>query len=183
MPPPGPVHRPPVGLPAWSQPAATRHDGAVLPIRPTRPARTALVALLALLGCAALGPALTAAPASATATAAPPGVLAAQTTVPPTTTTAGDDGPSPVPRIIPLPNSGEAPRDAGDRGGWLQVSLFWFLLGALALIALLIWRDGYRKKRKAAAARAARAAAPAAARTPAGAGGSGTDGPGASQHG
>lgn len=154
------------------------------PIRPTRSVPRALAALLAALGCAVLALALTAGPASATPAASlpagpasgrPAGELAdgaaAQTSVPaPATTGLESDGSSPIPRIIPLPNSGQAPQDPGDRGGWLQVSLFWFLLGALGLIGLLIWRDGHRKKRKAAAARAARAAA-AGAPAPAGTGG------------
>jgi hypothetical protein len=129
--------------------------------------RAVVVALLALAACCALAVA-----APATAPAAPArsdsaargdtvtGAAAAGTTVPSpltTSTVPGQDGGPPIPRIIPLPNSGQAPQDPGDRGGWLQVSLFWFVLGALGVLALLIYRDGHRKKRKAAAARAARA--------------------------
>ncbi|MFN0092225.1 MAG: hypothetical protein ACKVWR_18450 [Acidimicrobiales bacterium] len=50
------------------------------------------------------------------------------------------------PRSIPRPNSGQAPEAAGDRGGWLQVSLFWLMCAALVLLALLAWRDSVRKR-------------------------------------
>lgn len=48
-----------------------------------------------------------------------------------------DDVESPVGQIIPKPNSGTAPQDAGDRGGALQLTL----LGLLVLFfAFAAWR-------------------------------------------
>jgi hypothetical protein len=41
--------------------------------------------------------------------------------------------------IIPRPNQGMAPRDAGDPGGWLQVSLFFLLCAAVFGMALAVW--------------------------------------------
>ncbi len=51
------------------------------------------------------------------------------------------------PHIIPQPNAGRAPRDAGERGGWMQEALFGLLCAVLVLIGLLIWRDSRRKRR------------------------------------
>jgi hypothetical protein len=154
--------------------------------RRAAPALPAIVTAVALLGAVLyLFPA---AAASATATAgasrlegpgavhaqliafAAPSTVAAQaasvneataTTLPPlpSTSAPADDSSGTLPRIIPLPNSGRAPQDAGDRGGWLQVSLFWFILAALAVLGLLVWRDSRRKLRKAATAQAMRAPA------------------------
>jgi hypothetical protein len=57
----------------------------------------------------------------------------------------------PSPDIIPAPNSGHAPRDAGERGGSQQTLLFALVCLGLATLAGLIWRDS---RRKLAAARA-----------------------------
>lgn len=57
----------------------------------------------------------------------------------------------PNPGIIPAPNSGQAPQDAGDRGGWTQSVLFFLLCGAILLIFLLAWRDSRVKRRRAGA--------------------------------
>ena len=47
---------------------------------------------------------------------------------------------SPVGEIIPQPNSGARPVNAGDRGGWQQLTLFVMLLVFLAVGA---WRVGF----------------------------------------
>lgn len=63
-----------------------------------------------------------------------------------------------IPRIIPRPGEGQAPQNAGDRGGWEQVGLFVLILAAMAGIGVVIFRGGR-------AARAGRAAWTAAAAT------------------
>lgn len=68
---------------------------------------------------------------------------------------AGDDvTPSSVPTtlgqdpegggMIPEPNSGRAPEDAGDRGGALQTALFFGILGGIGMIAFFIVRESRR---------------------------------------
>jgi hypothetical protein len=57
----------------------------------------------------------------------------------------------PIPRIIPLPNSGHAPRDAYDPGGWGQYAVFFGIVFGVGLIALLIWRDVRKGRRRQAA--------------------------------
>ncbi|MPY92031.1 MAG: hypothetical protein GEV08_02905 [Acidimicrobiia bacterium] len=75
--------------------------------------------------------------------AAATGLAAAGLAQPATTTVSpGDAGPG----IIPEPNSGHAPRDSGDRGGWMQAALFFVICGALLLIGLLVWRESRRKR-------------------------------------
>lgn len=61
------------------------------------------------------------------------------------------------PRSIPRPDSGQAPRDSGERGGSQQELLFYLLCGSLVVLALLIWRDSRRKLRARARTAAARA--------------------------
>ncbi len=48
--------------------------------------------------------------------------------------------------IIPRPNSGEAPEDAGDRGGALQGALFFIVVGAVLVVGALVVRSS-RKAR------------------------------------
>jgi hypothetical protein len=65
-----------------------------------------------------------------------------------------DENPEPaVPdqRIIPKPNSGHEPTEAGDRGGALQVAVFGAILVGVGAIVLLARRD-VRRSRAAAAA-------------------------------
>jgi hypothetical protein len=57
----------------------------------------------------------------------------------------------PIPRIIPLPNSGHAPRDAYDPGGWGQYAVFFGIVFGVGLIAALIWRDVRKGRRRQAA--------------------------------
>ena len=40
------------------------------------------------------------------------------------------------PHIIPRPNSGKAPEEAGDRGGWAQLSLLGLIVVVLLIMAL-----------------------------------------------
>lgn len=55
---------------------------------------------------------------------------------------------APTPNIIPMPNSGRPPRDAGERGGAWQEGLFFVMCGAVLGIGGLIWRDSRKKRRK-----------------------------------
>ena len=59
-----------------------------------------------------------------------------------TTTTAPDR-----PGIIPEPNSGVEPEDAGDRGGALQTALFVLMVLGVVVIAYLVYRES-RKVRE-----------------------------------
>lgn len=72
--------------------------------------------------------------------AGPPIAAAAQDD--PTTTVAPIESPS----IIPEPNSGRAPTDAGDRGGALQTALFVAIVGGVIVITGLVARES-RKAR------------------------------------
>jgi hypothetical protein len=76
----------------------------------------------------------------ATAAAAGP----AQTTTSEQTTTTAPAG---QPDIIPEPNSGEAPDDAGDRGGALQTVIFVVMLLGVVVIGVLVFRES-RKARE-----------------------------------
>ena len=48
--------------------------------------------------------------------------------------------------IIPRPNSGEEPTEAGDRGGGLQILVFVAIVAGLGTIALLATRDVRRSR-------------------------------------
>ena len=61
----------------------------------------------------------------------------------PTSTTAAIQSP----HIIPRPNSGRAPSDPGERGGWMQEALFFAMCAAIVLMAGLVWRDSRKKRR------------------------------------
>ncbi len=50
------------------------------------------------------------------------------------------------PQIIPKPNSGQAPDDAGDRGGWAQLTLLGVMVAAVAGIAFAIVRGTNRSR-------------------------------------
>ena len=72
---------------------------------------------------------------------------AAQTPEPPLTTGSSvPDAGQGVPPIIPRPNSGEAPDDPGDRGGWQQLAVLGVVIGGLGLIGVLVVRDARRKR-------------------------------------
>ena len=51
-----------------------------------------------------------------------------------------------APRIIPRPRSGEEPEQSGDPGGWAQLALLAVIVGALALIAFLVYRSSRRAR-------------------------------------
>lgn len=51
--------------------------------------------------------------------------------------------------IIPRPNQGVAPHDAGDRGGAAQLALVVAILGGLATIAFLATRESRRARARA----------------------------------
>lgn len=89
-----------------------------------------LLATLALVSVLALG---------ALAGAAVPAAAQADGQVTTTTAPRGGD-------IIPQPNSGSEPEDAGDRGGALQTALFIGLVGAIVVAGALIVRQS-RKAR------------------------------------
>jgi hypothetical protein len=61
-----------------------------------------------------------------------------------------DDTPVPAQDIIPEPNSGRAPDDAGDRGGVLQgVVLLFILVGVGGVVALTV-RESRRNRSRSA---------------------------------
>ena len=86
-----------------------------------------LAALLALL-IVAFGAVAAPAPAGA----APPA---------PDDTTVTEPQPAPGDDIIPRPNSGAEPTEAGDRGGALQLAVFVGVLVAVGVIVALAMRD------------------------------------------
>ncbi len=81
-------------------------------------------------------------PTTAAPTAAAP-TTAVPTTVPPLrtpTTLAGAPLENCAPgNIVRLPDCGREPQSAGDRGGWLQVSLFFLVCGVVLLIMGFVW--------------------------------------------
>lgn len=82
--------------------------------------------------------------------------------VTPAPTVAQDDGDpeAPAGEIIPEPNSGEAPEEAGDRGGALQLALLGTVTLAVACIAVyLVGRSRPAREARARRVAAARAAA------------------------
>lgn len=50
------------------------------------------------------------------------------------------------PHIIARPNSGRAPENPGDRGGWEQLTLFGLIVAAMAGIGLAIFRGGAKAR-------------------------------------
>ncbi len=72
----------------------------------------------------------------------------AQTATTTTTVAMTDDGQvGQTKSVIPKPNSGSAPKQAGDRGGALQLGLFAVLVLALAFIGAVIIRSTMRNSR------------------------------------
>jgi hypothetical protein len=79
-------------------------------------------------------------------------VAASVTSDPTTSTTYPPNQPQvPIPRIIPLPNSGHAPRDAYDPGGLAQLLTLAGIVLGVCLIGFLIWRDVRKGRRRQAA--------------------------------
>jgi hypothetical protein len=72
----------------------------------------------------------------------------AQTVTTTTTVAMTDDGQAGQTKsVIPKPNSGSAPQQAGDRGGALQIGLFGVLVLALAFIGAVVIRSTMRNSR------------------------------------
>jgi hypothetical protein len=63
-----------------------------------------------------------------------------------------EDTPVPGQDIIPQPNSGHEPTDAGDRGGALQVAVLVAIVAGVGVVTALAVRDGRRSRRRAAGA-------------------------------
>jgi uncharacterized membrane protein len=61
-----------------------------------------------------------------------------------------DDTPVPAQDIIPEPNSGRAPDDAGDRGGVLQGVVFLLILVGVGGVVALAVRESRRKRSRSA---------------------------------
>jgi hypothetical protein len=85
--------------------------------------------------------ALTCAFAAALTLAARPAVAQDPTT---TTTEAGEV--VPTPDIVPAPNSGDEPTEAGDRGGALQLGLLAVVLAGIGLVVYLARRQSLRAR-------------------------------------
>ncbi len=66
-----------------------------------------------------------------------------------TGSSSGDELDEPVPGndIIPLPNSGHEPTEAGDRGGALQILVLVLMVGGVGGIVALAARDVRRARR------------------------------------
>lgn len=64
---------------------------------------------------------------------------------------------APPPQIVPEPNSGRAPEEAGDRGGWGQLGLFAVIVVAMGGIATVVVRGSRQARVNRAAWRAAAA--------------------------
>jgi hypothetical protein len=92
-----------------------------------------LIAALMLTGATLLAPSLSAQAQTATTTT--------------TVAMADDSQAGQTKSVIPKPNSGSAPQQAGDRGGALQLGLFGVLVLALAFIGAVIIRSTMRNSR------------------------------------
>ena len=63
------------------------------------------------------------------------------------TTTTLAFAPGGIPSMLPRPNTGVAPRDADDRGGWAQTGVFLGILASGVIIAGLVFLESRRKLR------------------------------------
>lgn len=61
----------------------------------------------------------------------------------------GTSEPVPADDIIPLPNSGRQPTDAGDRGGALQVAVLVVMVAAVGGATTLVVRESRRNRERA----------------------------------
>ena len=80
-------------------------------------------------------------------------------TMPLETTTTYANAPGGIPSMLPKPDTGVAPRDADDRGGWAQYAVFYGILASGVIIFGLVMLESRRKLR---AIREAEGAGPAA---------------------
>jgi hypothetical protein len=92
-------------------------------------------------------------PASAGASAMPPVTSNV-------TTTTYINAPGGIPSMLPQPNTGVAPRDADDRGGWGQYAVFYGILASGVIIFGLVVLESRRKLRMIRTAEAEAAGAP-----------------------
>jgi hypothetical protein len=106
--------------------------------------RRALPTIAALLLVASLG--VVAAPGTAGAHPAHVAVHGGQPQDDPDGDPSTDDAPVPEQRMIPRPNSGHAPTDAGDRGGVLQGLVFLFIVAGVGGITALAVRESRRAR-------------------------------------
>jgi hypothetical protein len=118
--------------------------------RDTEPVRHLLVLVVTIAALVLVGPSAHAAPVVSAASA----VTVAQADSEPSVDVGEVD--QPVGGIIPRPNSGAAPRDAGDRGGPQQ----WFLLGTIALFFVVASASIYRTSKRAKDSNAAQRTGP-----------------------
>ena len=99
--------------------------------------RLAAAVLAAGLSLAGANSAAAAAPLTTTASAAS-GDTATTTTLP---VDQGDRS------VIPAPNTGRAPQDAGDRGGWAQLLLFGIMaVGSMIIFGRVLWAGHQRSR-------------------------------------
>ena len=96
----------------------------------------------ALLGSTLWAPAVAASPRGDAPVTTAPVTTGPVTTGPVTTLGEQPEGGG----IIPRPDSGVAPEDAGDRGGALQTLLFVIVVGGVVLIAGLVVRESRRAR-------------------------------------
>ena len=64
-----------------------------------------------------------------------------------TTVWRAENDPSACLNSMPRPDCGYKPQDAGERGGWLQITLFFVMIGALCIIGTVIIRNTLRRDR------------------------------------
>jgi len=63
-----------------------------------------------------------------------------------TTTTPIRDSDTGLNDIVPQPNSGEAPDDPSDSGGWQQYLVFGLIIGGMAVIVAIVMRQSRRAR-------------------------------------
>ena len=76
-----------------------------------------------------------------------------------------ENDPSACLNSMPRPDCGFKPQDAGERGGWLQLTVFYVMIAALVLIGTVIFRNVARRDREI-SARLARGEQPAPSQDP-----------------
>lgn len=65
--------------------------------------------------------------------------------------TSAEGQPDAKPRSIPKPNEGRAPEDAGDRGGWAQLSLLVLIVASISGIGVKVVRGSKTSRQRRAA--------------------------------
>lgn len=76
----------------------------------------------------------------------PPEPTSASTTPTSASTTLPEPGRGVPGNIIPEPNTGIAPEEPGDRGGWQQWAVLGLIVAGLAVIAVVVTRESLRKR-------------------------------------